>query len=394
MSAEGVPLRPDAWRWTLSGLCASLVCIGLARFAYTPMLPALVDGGWFDASDAAYLGAANLAGYLAGVVSAGGLACRTEPRRLLRLAMGLSAVSFIACAWRLGFAWFFLWRFASGAAGGVAMILAAPTILPHVPPSRRGLVGGAVFMGVGLGIAASGTLVPLLLGGGLPRAWLGLGALAAILTAVAWNGWPDALPTPTARHRARSGRSKAIGFLSATYGLNAFGLVPHMVFLVAFVSRGLGQGLDVGTRYWSVFGLGAIVGPVLLGHLADSIGSRRALRATILAEALFVALPAVSASTVALVASSFVIGAATIGVVPVVLRRSHLLLEHRPAEQPAAWRQATTSFAVMQAAGAYLLTFTFSRTGSYRVLFVVGAAAMLASLGADLLGPADRKAEA
>lgn len=58
------------WRATLAGFCASLVGIGLARFAYTPLLPAIVDAHWFTAASAAYLGAANLAGYLAGALMA------------------------------------------------------------------------------------------------------------------------------------------------------------------------------------------------------------------------------------------------------------------------------------------------------------------------------------
>ena len=60
--------QPGPWRGAIAALCALLVGIGLARFAYTPLLPALVDGNWFSASQAAYLGAANLAGYLAGAV--------------------------------------------------------------------------------------------------------------------------------------------------------------------------------------------------------------------------------------------------------------------------------------------------------------------------------------
>ena len=54
------------WRAVLAGLCATLVGIGLARFAYTPLIPALIAEDWFSPSQAAYLGAANLAGYLAG----------------------------------------------------------------------------------------------------------------------------------------------------------------------------------------------------------------------------------------------------------------------------------------------------------------------------------------
>jgi hypothetical protein len=56
------------WRAPLSALCASLIGIGLSRFAYTPLIPPLVTQHWFSPSQAAYLGAANLAGYLAGAL--------------------------------------------------------------------------------------------------------------------------------------------------------------------------------------------------------------------------------------------------------------------------------------------------------------------------------------
>ena len=65
--------------FALAGLAASLVGIGLARFAYTPMLPALIDAGWFAEITAIYLGAANLAGYLAGALSAKWLATLLAP---------------------------------------------------------------------------------------------------------------------------------------------------------------------------------------------------------------------------------------------------------------------------------------------------------------------------
>ena len=199
-----------AWRVTLAGLCATLVGIGLARFAYTPLLPALITEGWFPASQAAYLGAANLAGYLAGALCArAGCARSAGAPRVLRGMMALVTAAFFACALPLSFAWFFLWRFAAGVAGGTLMVLAAPTVLPHVPAARRGLAGGAIFTGVGLGIMASGTVVPA-----APRrrgsstTWCGLGVLSLLLTALAWGGWPAreaAAPTralPAARRSA------------------------------------------------------------------------------------------------------------------------------------------------------------------------------------------------
>ncbi len=374
------------WRLTLPGFCASLVGIGLARFAYTPILPAIVAAGWFDASKAAYLGAANLAGYLAGVLAAGWASRRIEAQWLLRGAMMLGTLSLFACAWPAGFLWFFGWRFLSGLCGAFAMILAAPTILPYVIPARHGLVSGAVFMGVGVGIAASGTLVPLLEQRGLTQTWLGLGALALIATVAGWGGWqPTASPLAVPLTAASTdGLTRPLRSVYVSYALNALGLVPHMVFLVAYVARGLGQGLDMGTRYWTVYGLGSIAGPVIAGRLADLIGFRRALSLVLLVEAISIGLLAFANSSLALLVSSFVVGACTIGIVPVVLGRTRDLLRHRPAAQPSAWRAATASFALFQAGGAYLFAFVLTRShGDYRLLFALGGGAMLIALAVD-----------
>ncbi len=377
-----------AWRATLAGFCASLVGIGLARFAYTPLLPAIVGAHWFAAASAAYLGAANLTGYLAGALLARWVARAISARGAIRATMLLASLALLACAWPLSFAWFFAWRFASGFAGGVLMVLAATAVLPHVPPPRRGLAGGVIFMGVGAGIAASGTLVPLLLHEGLVAAWLGLGTLSLVLTAIAWRGWPaESEPAPAATQvpDGHPRQAMALRALYAEYALNAVGLVPHMLFLVDFVARGLGQGVQAGSAYWVLFGLGALVGPVLTGHLADRMGFGRALRLAYLIEAVAVFLPALGGSAFWLMLSSVAVGALTPGIVPLALGRIHELLPHHHAWQKAAWSAATTSFAVLQAVAAYGMSYLFERNGGdYAALFAIGAAALVLALALDL----------
>jgi predicted MFS family arabinose efflux permease len=378
------PGDSSVWRPVLAGLCSSLVGIGLARFAYTPLLPALIAEGWFSAGDAAYLGAANLAGYLAGAVLARRVANLAPAAPVLRAMMLLAAASLVACAWPISFLWFFAWRFAAGLAGGVLMVLAATTILPHVPAHRRGLAGGAIFTGVGFGIVASGTLVPLLMRIGLAETWWGLGALTFALTLIAWRGWPStaARPQPTSTVPVRSG--PVLVALFAEYALNAIGLVPHMVFLVDFIARGLGHGLEIGSLYWVIYGIGAAVGPLAAGALADRIGFRLALRLTFAIETVCIGLLALYSGPAALVLSSLVIGAFTPGVVPLVLGRLHELIADAKG-RTAAWSTATTAFSVGQAAAAYGFSYLFTHSaGGYALLFALGAGAMCVALAIDL----------
>src|SRR6478609_8603865 len=224
-------------RYAVAGFSASLVGLGLARFSYTPLIPALIAAKWFDPSDVVYLGAANLAGYLAGALAARTVAARIGAVRAVRAMMLLATLSFFASSTPVSFTWFFAWRFLSGLTGGIIMVLAASVILPHTTAAKRGIVGGVIFAGVGLGVAASGTLVPLLLQQGLQQSWHGLGVLSGTLTLVSWWNWPaeakaDTAPSQRAKHDRAS---PVVRGLLVQYGLNAVALVPHMVFIVDFV---------------------------------------------------------------------------------------------------------------------------------------------------------------
>jgi predicted MFS family arabinose efflux permease len=377
-------------RATIAALCANLVGIGIARFGYTPLLPAVIAAGWFPPSAAAYLGAANLAGYLAGALGARALATRFGAPATVRTAMLLTAASLFACAVPVSFAWFFAWRFLSGGTGGVLMALAAPTVIAAIPPGRRGLAGGAIFTGVGIGIAASGTLIPLLLQWGLVETWIGLGAIALLLTAICWTGWPPgSTPRPSFTPIRRTNASTAaLRALYLEYALNAVGLVPHMVFLVDYVARDLGRGIQTGSFCWIVFGAGAVAGPLIAGHAGDRIGFRAALRSAFLLQAAAVALPLLTTSNAALLLSSLVVGAFVPGIVAITIGRVRELIPDDLSRQAVAWGYCTTAFAIGQAVAGYGFSFVFATVGeAYSILFAAAASMLLLALAIDLLVP-------
>jgi predicted MFS family arabinose efflux permease len=280
--------------------------------------------------------------------------------------MVVVTLAFFACAFPVSVAWFFAWRLLSGVAGGAIMVLVAATVLPHVPANSKGIASGAVFLGLGLGIAGSGTIVPLLLEYGLRDTWIGLAALSAVLTAASWFGWPAsrAAGAKAAEQKTAVAMDRdvtaTVMILYAEYALMAVGLVPAMVFLVDFIARGLEAGAHLGSLFWILYGVGAIFGPPVYGFFADRLGSRTALQALLLVQAIAVAILAASSNHVLIGLVTIVIGTFPAGIVPLVLARVHQTIPGNATQQNVVWSRATTVFAAFQALAGYAYSAIFN----------------------------------
>lgn len=384
--AHTVAPRSHYFPAIFAGLAASLVGIGLARFAYTPLLPAMIHAQWFDASQVAYLGAANLAGYLIGALSGRAMAQRLSPVTVIRLTTLLASISFLACAFPLSESWFFAWRLLSGVAGGAIMVLVSGVVLRRVPNGKKGLASGAIFLGIGLGVAISGTLVPLMLEVSLRATWLSLGALSLVLTALSWPAWPDHDHTRVRSAGAlKSAMPRGLQVLLVQYALAALGLVPEMLFLVDYVSRSLGHGTALGSAAWVAYGVGAMAGPVLYGMAADRWGARGSIRVVLALQMLAVVGLALTDKVAGLMALALVIGSFPAGVVPLGLSRMHALVPD-PHAREAMWSRLTVAFALAQAVGGYLYSAVYTWTGGQHVAtFWMGAGAFLLAIAVGFL---------
>jgi predicted MFS family arabinose efflux permease len=375
-------------RAIFAGLCASLVGIGLARFAYTPLIPPLIEAHWFADKDVIYLGAANLVGYLLGALMGRPMARRLGARATLRGMMLLASAAFFACAFPISVSWFFGWRLLSGVAGGIIMVLAASTVLPHIPANRKGMASGAIFLGLGLGIAASGTVVPLLLDVGLRETWLGLGALSLLLSIASWGCWPHAVhmrtPAKGAEPMTKAGVRFDLNLLYAQYALMAFGLVPMMMFMVDYVARGLGWGTHTAAMFWIVYGVGATVGPMFYGTLSDRIGPGRTSQLALWLQVLVIGVMILSMNHVLLLMAALIIGTFPPGIVPITLNRVAQLVPGDAHAQNAIWSKATTIYALFQALAGYGYSYLFARSGGdHRLLMGLGAGALVIALLSD-----------
>jgi len=365
----------------MTGIMATLAGIGIARFAYTPLLPAIIQEGWFTASQGAYLGAANLLGYFIGALVAHSLSERFSPRLVMAASFAGIALSFVLCAGAGGFLWFFFWRLVSGIAGAILMVVGPSLALAATPPERRTRVGAMVFTGIGFGALLSAFIVPVLLGLSLTVTWgtLGLLCIAAGLLCdwgVAHLTSPITASSVGNSSTGYAGVKVVVLLVIGAYALDAIGFVPHTVFWVDYLARENALGNQAASLQWGIFGLGALCGPFMVGVLAHRVGWQGGLMIAFAAKAAAVLLPVFSLALLSQSVSSFMVGAMIPGIVALTSGRLAELVG--PTAHKKLWGQATAAFAAAQAVAGYAMSALYGAWGSYAPLFAISGLILVA----------------
>ena len=268
-----------ATRWLALGAAAVafMAAQGFGRFGFALILPAMRDGLGLSNGEMGTIAGVGLAAYVICTVPAGALASRFGTRwvvvaGLFGVAAGLAGT---------GLADGFVLATAAQALVGVASPAVIVPILAiggaWFEPSFRGRATGLVVAGGGVGIAAAGLLVPLLLGAGDGRAWrrawwgLALAVLGAAIVATLLLRDPPSRSTGDPPRLGLVYRSALVWRLAVLFGLYG---VAYIVYGTFFGARLAQQGVDPATAgwLWSLAGVVSIGSGLLGGLLADRLG--------------------------------------------------------------------------------------------------------------------------
>ena len=267
---------------------------------------------------------------------------------MLKICLAVSLACLGASVPDFGFVWLAFWRFVVGIAVAVIMIGALTIVTRHAPSDRLGRATGICFTGVGIGILLSGTLVPVLLGHGLAAAWTGIALLGAVAVGVGFWGLgavPASLPqisqNPETEATGRPPVTPAVLCLIGGQTMFSLGLVPHTIYWVDYIVRGLGHDIGLGGFHWVLFGLGAISGTYLWGRLADRMGFRPGLVLVFTTLAAGIVLPVFEPAMWSLVFSSLVVGAQP-GFSAIISGRTHQIVGPRHMAQVWRWMALTS----------------------------------------------------
>jgi predicted MFS family arabinose efflux permease len=373
------------------GLAAMAAALGIGRFVYTPILPAMLDGLGWSKSDAGLVASANLLGYFIGALLAGRPSVAAWPRSWLLAALAISAASTAAMAVPSDIVSFVILRFIGGVASAFVIVCASTLVLERLSISGRGPLSAIHFAGVGAGILISAVVVSAMLksGAGWRSLWIGTGSIAMLAAIIAaWLIPPAEKIAATAKPVVSSAAPSKIGAMVVAYGLFGFGYIITATFLVAIV-RLTDEIRALEPWVWMLFGFAAVPSVMFWTRLSGRIGIMNAFAVACVIEAMGVAASVEWVTISGICFSALVLGGTFMGLTALGFMAARALSgqdSHR------AFGRMTASFSVGQMIGPTLAGFLAQQTGNFRAASLIAAAALITAAALALWTSSGRDA--
>jgi MFS family permease len=362
----------------IAGLLALAIANGIGRFAFTPILPMMVEDTDLSIAQGGLLASANYMGYLVGALWA--TVHRARPIFAIRLGFVVTAAGTMAMGAVEGLvAWAGL-RLAVGVASAWLVIHGTAWCLERLAPFQRPLLNGLVFAGVGVGIILAGLvcLAVMRLGGSSDLVWVLLGLIAFLVNLGLWSVLGvDRLPR---KRLASSGQRYRWTFdsLRLVFCYGAFGLgyiIPGT--FVPVMAKNAIQDPAVFGWAWPVFGLAAAVSTLLVIPWLQVAGPRGLWRGAAALMAAGVLAPVLIGGMAGVVVAAFLVGGTFMVITMAGMQEARAVAAEHAAVLIAGM---TSAFAAGQIVGPLLISFLIEReTGSIHVALWIAFAALASS---------------
>lgn len=350
--------------------------IGIARFAYGLILPAMkadLDWSYFQSG---LMNTINALGYLVGAFMMGGLTRRLGAYRVFVCGIVVTVIAVLLVATTRNFTLLGLYRLASGLSGA-AIFVAGGTLasgVAHASPARSGLVLSTFYAGPGLGIALTAIAVSAVFQAFDPTrwqlAWLTLGTICFLAGLVTLLLPRERVGSSTACER-KPGIYRPAKHWKILCGYTLFGAgsIGYMTFTVTSLQEN-GTGSTGAALFWLIIGLSSIAAPLIWGRVIGHLNHGHAFAILTAVNALGALLPLLSSALPVIVISAVIFGSSFFTVVAsttaFAIRNAGL------RDLPKAIAFFTVAFGGGQAAGPLLVGFISDQTGSVQSGLMLG----------------------
>ena len=350
---------------------ALAVAMGIGRFAFTPILPLMIQEGTVHLAQTAWLSSSNYIGYLVGALS-----LLKSNRHPLFVVLGLTLVTLTTWLASLSsFGWLLVLRFLAGVASAWVLVSISAFAINWLK-SRQVISSGLIYTGVGIGITLTGLICSYFIVESVTvnaavqsslsplssRLWQYLGVIALLATllvtfllakinskspstaAAKANPSKATHTNPTSSSIPPPAKLKLANVLTA-YGLFGFGYILPATFLPQIAKQWLS-----GQSYlliWPFFGLAAALSVVLsqgLQRRYNNVSLLGVWRVSQIIMAVGTLLPALWQSLAGLMLSALMVGGTFMVVTMAGLQVAASQVTHYPKYNLSALMTASFAF--------------------------------------------------
>lgn len=389
------------------GTLAVFGALGLARFGYSTVLPALQIDLSLNNEQAGWLATYNLTGYLAFSLIGGILAGRYGARIITTLGLALASFAMVFTGMAETFPSLAIWRVLTGIGSGAANIAVMGLWGSWFSKQRRGLASGIAVSGSSLALILTGLLVPRIITWYGLSSWrfcwyafggvtflLAVGAYLILRNNPAYIGLkPIGVSTkdqPLSNQTDQESTRKTIYSSFRVWQLGlvyvAFGF-SYIIYLTFFIKRLVADAGYSGTAAGDLFmtmGWASLCCGLLWGSFSDRFGRKKTLVILFLIHTLAFSLFAAGYTPVYFLVSAILFGLSAWSVPALMAAICGDLLV--PELAPAALGFITLFFGVGQAVGPVIAGAIADNYGSFApAIWLAAVVALMGGIGSLFL---------
>ena len=362
-----------------AGICSLILAMGVARFAYTPLLPLMRAQAGLSVVGAGWLATVNYSGYLLGALLSSLITDIVLKDRLYRAGMIVAVFSTALMAVSGSFGLWAVSRFIAGLSSAAGMLLGSGLTFNWLMRHGQRPELGIHFAGIGIGIAVCAAAVEIMTPAWNWREqWIAFAVLGGVLLVpvLGWLPRPDRgkSHSPGASLSDRPLSARFFGTLMAAYFFAGIGFVVSATFIVAIVNALPGLA-GHGTLVFLWIGLAAAPSCMFWDLLARRSGEINALILAAAVQIVGILLPVWPGGLGCAVIGGVLFGGSFAGLVSLVLTLAGRYYPTRPATMMG---RMTLAYGVAQIIAPAATAWLATRSGSYATGLYAASASMVA----------------
>ncbi|MDY3201001.1 MAG: YbfB/YjiJ family MFS transporter [Arcobacter sp.] len=349
----------------IAGIFAIIVGIGVARFAFTSLIPSMLQD-YLDITFAGILASLNFAGYLTGSILSVFIKDINQKVVLFRIGLVLAILTTFVLGFSTNETYWIIARIIAGFAGAMALVVGSAIVMTKLKIESKTKAMGIHFSGIGFSILTTDLINRYILssGGTWQESWKVLAIFGAILSiySIYILSFDKEVKQNVVKHKFDiSIFTIFVILLIMAYFTEGVGFVVQGTFLPDIINNLPGLA-GYGNLTWTLVGLAGIPSCIIWMRLAHKYGSINIIIIALLIQMVGILIPTFTNNIYLNLLSGIFYGGTFIGLVALFMNLGGQLAKHNPVVLMGA---LTTSYGIGQVIAPLYSVYLIEKFGNY-----------------------------